>query len=180
MAKPDTGERYTLLAILLHWLIAIGVFALFAIGWSMVDLPRGPERSSTFALHKSIGLTVFLLGIIRLGWRYRHRPPPYEETMTRWRIGVARIVHLLFYVLLVMQPVSGYLSSSFSGYKTRLFGVPLPHWGWRDPPLNEFFTEIHVICSVMFAILIVAHVLGALSHLFASGDRVFRRIIPWR
>ena len=166
-------------AIALHWLIAVLVFALFAIGWYMVDLPRGPGRSSSFALHKSLGLSVFALALVRIVWRYFHRPPAYPAGMARWRVTLARSAHLLFYVLLFLQPISGYLSSSFSGYQTRLFGVPLPHWGWRDPPLNELFTEIHVMTSVLFLLLIGAHIAGALTHLFDRNDGVFRRILPW-
>jgi len=177
--KSDRSGQYTLTAVVLHWSIAILVFALFAIGWSMVDLPRGPDRSSTFALHKSIGLTVFLLALVRAGWRFAHPPPPYPDSMPQWQITLARSAHLLFYVLLVLQPASGYLSSSFSGYDTKLFGIPLPQWGWRDPPLNELFTEIHVISSVLFMVVIGIHVAGALSHLFDRNGGVFRRILPW-
>lgn len=172
------STRYTLPAILIHWLTAVLVIALFALGWYMVDLPRGPERSETFALHKSIGLTVLLLTAVRMFWRLRHPPPAYPETTERWRVRVARIVHMLFYVALVAQPLSGYLSSSFSGYKTRYFGVPLPHWGRRDLPLNEFFTDIHVACSVILFVLVIAHLLGALSHLF-ERDGMFSRMLPW-
>ncbi len=177
--RDDPPARYTLTAMVLHWLAALLVFSLFAIGWTMVDLPRGPGRSYNFALHKSIGLTVFALSLIRIAWRFFHRPPRYPESMRYWRITIARSAHMLFYILLCLQPASGYLSSSFSGYKTKVFGVALPHWGWRDPPLNEFFTEIHVMSSVLFVVLIGAHVLGALSHVFNRGDRTFRRILPW-
>jgi len=177
--RSNETTRYTYTAMLLHWLIALLVFALFAIGWSMVDLPRGPDRTYSFALHKSIGLTVLALALVRVGWRVFHRPPPYPESMPRWRVTLARSVHLLFYFLLFLQPVSGYLSSSFSGYSTKVFGVPLPAWGWRDPPLNEFFTEIHVMSSVLFLLLIGLHVAGAVSHLFDRDEGILRRIVPW-
>lgn len=175
----DSSDRYTWLAIALHWVIALLVFALFAIGWNMVDLPRGPDRTFNFALHKSLGLTVFGLALVRFMWRVFHRPPPYHESVTRWRVTLARSAHLLFYVLLFLQPVSGYLSSSFSGYAPRIYGIALPQWGWRDPPLNEFFTEIHVASSVMFIVLVSIHILGALSHAFDRSDGVLRRILPW-
>jgi cytochrome b561 len=177
--NSNNQARYTTTAILLHWVIALLVFALFAVGWNMVDLPRGPDRSYNFALHKSLGLTVFGLAVVRLVWRYFHRPPPYPESMARWRITLARSAHLLFYVLLILQPVSGYISSSFSGYSTKYFGLPLPGWGWRDPPLNEFFTEIHVMNSVLFLVLIGVHVAGALTHLFDQDRGILRRILPW-
>jgi cytochrome b561 len=172
-------QRYTRTAIALHWLMAILVFILFGLGWTMTDLPRGPDRTFNFALHKSIGLTVFLLLICRAAWRLMHPPPPMPEEIGAGRIMLARSAHLMFYVLLLMQPVIGYLSSSFSGYRTKYFGIPLPHWGWENRALNEFLTEIHVIGSVAIATLIVLHVLGAMSHLLSSGDHVFRRILPW-
>ena len=175
----NATRRYTVFAIVLHWVIAVLVFCLFAIGWNMVDLRAGLDRSYYFALHKSFGLTVLGLAFVRVIWRFSHRPPPYHEALARWRITIARSVHLLFYILLFLQPVSGYLSSSFSGYATRVFGLQLPQWGWRDPPLNEFFTEIHVASSVLFVVLIGAHILGAISHAFARDDGVLRRIRPW-
>ena len=177
--NPREILRYTRTAIALHWLMAVAVFALFAIGWYMVDLPRGPDRSYYFALHKSIGLTVLLLLLCRASWRLRHRPPPMPEELGAMRILLARSVHLLFYILLLAQPLVGYLSSSFSGYTTGFFGIALPQWGWKDPPLNQFLTEIHVIGSVAIAGLIVLHVLGAMTHAFARGDHVVRRILPW-
>lgn len=175
----DSADRYTGFAIVLHWVIAFVVFCLFAIGWNMVDLPRGPDRSYYFALHKSLGLTVLGLAFVRVIWRVSHRPPLHHESLARWRITIARSAHLLFYILLFLQPVSGYLSSSFSGYATRVFGLPLPQWGWRDPPVNEFFTEIHVVSAVLFVVLIGIHILGAISHAFARDDGVLRRIRPW-
>ena len=173
------NERYPLLSIIFHWATAVLIIALFAIGWSMVDLPRGPERSATFALHKSLGLTVLLLSVFRVFWRWRFPAPAYGQDVARWKIRVARIVHALFYVALFLQPISGYISSSFSGYKTKWFGLPLPHWGYRDPPLNEFFTEIHVATSLILATLIALHIGGALSHLLVR-DGLFSRMWPGR
>lgn len=164
---------------LLHWVTMVLVLVLFGLGWYMVELPQGPDRSRAFALHKSIGLTVLLLTLIRIGWRITHKPPPLPASIGGWRIALAHAVHYAFYVLLLVQPLSGYISSSFSGYRTRYFGIPLPHWGHENPPLNELFTEIHVISSVGLLSLIVVHVLGALAHIVTPGDRLFRRMVPW-
>ncbi|NNM01213.1 MAG: cytochrome b [Gammaproteobacteria bacterium] len=171
---------YTRLAILLHWLSAVLVIGMFFLGWYMVELPRGPLRGQNFALHKSIGLTIFALTVVRLAWRLAHTPPAYDAAMNRWRQQVAKMAHRLFYLLLVLQPASGYLSSSFSGYKTRWFGIPLPHWGHKDPALNQFFTDIHVGCSLVLLGLIIVHVCGALSHLTQRDDHTVRRMLAWR
>ncbi len=171
--------RYTRIAMLLHWLTVLAVTGLFAIGWYMVDLPKGPLRGYWFALHKSIGLSLAALIVLRLAWRLGHAPPPLPAHVPAWQRHLAHGVHLGFYLLLLAQPSSGYLSSSFSGYQTRWFGVPLPDWGWRDAPLNEFFTELHVLCSIALLVLIGVHLAGFLSHL-VQGDRALaRRMWPW-
>lgn len=175
MASP----KYSRLAMLLHWTTAAAVVALFAIGWYMVELPKGPARGATFALHKSIGLSVFLLTAWRLASRLRQRPPVLPAGIPEWQRAVATSVHRLFYVLLFLQPLTGYLSSSFSGYGTALFGLPLPQWGWTDPPLNAFFTELHVAGSLLLLGLVVTHVAGAFSHVITPGDRLLRRMLPW-
>jgi cytochrome b561 len=176
---PSATDKYTTVAIAVHWLTVALVFTLFGLGWYMVDLPRGPDRSYYFALHKSIGLSVFALACFRLAWRLRHPPPPFPASISPWRAALAHAVHVGFYVMLVVQPLSGYLSSSFSGYATRWFGVPLPEWGWRDQAINEFFTEIHVLGSIALLLLIAMHVLGFLSHLLEGDDALLRRMRPW-
>ena len=126
---------------ILHWLTAALVFFLFGLGWYMTDLPTTPVRGPYFALHKSIGITVFLLLLVRLVWRLSHRPPAMSAALPAWQRILAGSVHKLFYVFLVLQPLTGYLSSSFSGHKTKFFVIPLPYWGRHDPPLNLLFTE---------------------------------------
>ncbi|CAN5315609.1 cytochrome b [soil metagenome] len=169
---------YTAGAIALHWAVALMVFALLGLGWYMDDLPEGVARSASIQLHKSIGISVFLLMLIRVLWRLSHRPPPLNR-VPGWQIRLARSNHCLMYVLLFVQPLSGYLSSSFSGYPTQYAGIELPHWGWRDEALNDLFSTVHQINSKVLAALIVLHILGALTHLLVYRDSVVRRMLPW-
>lgn len=171
-------DRYNLVAITLHWLIAALIFALFGLGWYMGALPDGPERSWYIALHKSIGLTVFGLVVVRLIWRLTHRPPSLPKSVPPWERKAAALNHYVLYVAMFIQPISGYLSSSFSGYKTRYFGIPLPHWGWKDETLNTFFNTIHVLDSYLLLTLVVIHIAAALRHLLVLRDRVFQRMLP--
>lgn len=168
--------NYTYTAIILHWVMAALIFVMLGLGWYMVDLPTGPERSQVFALHKSIGLTIALLLLVRFAWWATHPRPPFPGSVPGWQARLARANFLVLYVLMVMQPLSGYLSSSFSGYKTNYFGIPLPHWGWKDPVLNELLTGVHVVCSRFLVVFIVMHLLGASAHLFLRRDGVFRRM----
>lgn len=177
MTSENGSQRYSGVAVFLHWTMALLIAALLAIGWYMVDLPRGPQRGETFALHKSIGLTVFALLVVRVLWRALHPPPPLPADYPAWRRTAAGVAHLLLYVLLVLQPLTGYLSTSFSGYSTSWFGlIPLPDWGHKNPPLNELFSDLHELCALALVLVVALHTLGALRHLLRPGDRTFRRM----
>ena len=177
MYKP---EKYTGGAMLLHWLMVVLIFTLFGLGWYMTELPKGsPERAWFFALHKSVGLTTALMVILRVFWRLTHVPPALPEIIERWKRRIAEETHHLLYFLMFLQPVSGYISSSFSGHTTSFWGVPLPDWGWKDQPLNELFTDIHGASSVALLSLIVLHILGALHHGMTGEKSVIRRMVPW-
>lgn len=172
-------ERYSNTAIFLHWLMAILLISLFCLGWYMVDLPKGSEeRSWYFALHKSIGLTMAFLALIRLVWRSTHVPPPLPESVSQLKRQLAGLTHWLLYVAMIIQPLSGYISSSFSGYKTKIWGFPLPHWGWKSPELNELFTDIHVASSVALLCLVILHLSGVVIHLYEGDKHLLRRMIP--
>lgn len=172
-------DKYTTTAIFLHWLMAILVLVLFCLGWYMVDLPKGSdERSWFFALHKSIGLTMATLALIRLVWRLLYTPPILPATVTRFRQQLAGATHWLLYLFLFVQPVTGYISSSFSGYKTKFWGVPLPHWGWKSPELNELFTDLHEASSVVLLSLIVLHLCGVAVHLYEGDRKLLLRMMP--
>ena len=170
-------QKYTWPAIVLHWLMALLVIAMLGIGLYMSGLPEGPERSRLIALHKSIGITLAGLYFVRLAWRRRHPPPPYPTSMPAWQQRAAHANAIALYVLLIVQPLSGYLSSSFSGYKTSWFGLPLPYWGWESQQLNAAFNFMHVVGSRLLMILITLHLSGAALHAFARRDGVVRRML---
>lgn len=173
----NISKKYTRLAIILHWLMAALIFLQLGLGWYMADLPKGLERSNIITLHKSIGLSVVALLLLRGIWRVTHLPPPWDNTIPAWQRRVAVYSHRGLYLCMLLQPLSGYLSSSFSGYRTAYFGIPLPYWGWKDPYLNELFTNIHEFSAILFTILITLHILAALRHFFTVGDTTFQRIL---
>ena len=173
-----TQERYSTTAILLHWIMAILLITLFGLGWYMQDLPKGSdERSWFFALHKSIGLTMALLALIRLAWRFAHTPPTLPDTISHFKKKLSGLTHCLLYVAMIIQPLSGYISSSFSGYKTKIWGLPLPHWGWKSPELNELFTDIHAVSSIVLLCLVILHLCGVAVHLYEGDKHLLRRMM---
>lgn len=171
--------KYTPVAAALHWITVVLVCLLYGLGWFMTDLSPGPDRGLYFAAHKSLGLTLALVMVLRLGWRIANPPPPLQVVALDWRAQLAEIIHFSFYVLLFAQPLAGYLSSSFSGYDTSWFGYPLPTWGWEDALFNKIFTVTHKLLSIVILACIVLHVIGTMTHVYSEGWSFLRRIRPW-
>lgn len=178
MAPP----RYTGAAIALHWAMVPLVLAQIALGWWMIGLPGEPPgvQAPWYNLHKSLGMTLGLLLLLRLAWRIRHSPPPLPERIPPWRRRAARASHFLLYACLLVMPLSGSLGSSFSGYPIRYFGWKLPGWGWSAPALKELFGTIHYVTVWILMALIALHAAAALRHLLVDRDGVFWRMWPWR
>jgi cytochrome b561 len=181
LASPpavDTGH-YRLPAIVLHWLIALLIIGMVCLGYYMTGLPKGtPERSFFFNLHKSFGLLTAMLIVVRLGWRVSHIVPPLPASMPSWQAAAARWSHRLLYVCMVLQPLTGYVSSSFNKFGIKFFGIGLPNWGWEDKYWRELFAGFHHVIAVVLIVLIVVHVLAALKHLLIDRDGVFQRMLP--
>lgn len=184
--QPGTGAgaapRYDGVAITLHWIIAIGVLAQLALGWWMIDIPKQPTgvRAYWFNLHKSVGLTLGLLIVLRLAWRLTHRPPALPASVPRWQARASGAGHLLLYACMLAMPVAGYFGSVFSGYPIKFFGTTLPAWGWKDEALKELFSTVHYAAALAFMALIVVHVLAALKHALIDRDGVVHRMLPGR
>ncbi len=128
--------RFPAAFIALHWLIALAIFALTVLGFYMIGLPKGlPIKATLINLHKSLGLTVFLLVLIRIAMLAAVRRPPLPP-MRPWQRAAARTTQVFLYVGMVAMPVTGYLGSSFNTYGTRFWGFLLPKWGWDDAGLR--------------------------------------------
>ncbi|HET9670742.1 MAG TPA: cytochrome b/b6 domain-containing protein [Casimicrobiaceae bacterium] len=169
-------ERYTRTAVLLHWMIAALLFAEFAHGWWMQEIPKQPPgiRADAFNMHKSVGLLLLALVLVRLGWRLAHRPPVLLP-VARWQAVLARSNHVLLYAMMVAMPLSGYLGSVFSGYPIKWFGLILPAWGWADPAIKELMSSVHLATSWILLASTSLHVAGTIKHAIA-GERVMARM----
>jgi cytochrome b561 len=180
MPDSEPATRYTLTAIVLHWLIAAAAVGLIGWGWWMQTIPKLPvgPRVDAFNLHKSIGMTVLLLMLVRISWRARHPPPPFTP-MPQWQAGLARAVHIFFYVCLIVQPVSGYLGSAFSGYPVRFFGVVLPAWAPKNDALKDALSVVHLVNSWVLIGALALHLAGTVKHALLERDGSFRRVWPW-
>jgi hypothetical protein len=122
------GGRYSLVSITLHWTIAALIVTQIPLGWRMSDLPFGSAKFELFQLHKSIGITILALSLVRLGWRLTHPAPPLPDHMGRWEKILARATHVGFYVVMIATPL-GRLGAGVG----ELSEHPDPDLG-RDPP----------------------------------------------
>ena len=176
-AMPTLG--YTRTAITLHWLIALLIFSAFPLGIYMADLPFSPGRLKLYSYHKWIGVTVFLLALARLAWRWRHPAPPPPAGMPAWQRIASVAAHHLLYVLILAVPVSGWLMSSAKGFQTVYLGIiPLPDLLTKDKALGDALLLVHQILNFTLGALVITHLTAALKHYFIDRDEVLGRMIP--
>jgi cytochrome b561 len=179
MDNKTGAQRYSNFAILLHWLIAIGVFVMIGLGWYMTDIPKGtPERAFWFNLHKSIGTTIGVLVLIRVWWRLTHRPPALPASMPAWEVTAAKLSHGLLYACLIVMPVVGFLASNFTKYGVKYFGVQIGPFFPENQALRDGLQQVHQFTSYILATVVIVHVLAAVKHLVLDKDRVFERMLP--
>ena len=177
MSDANTMERYTRVAITLHWIIALGVLGQIAFGWWMIEIPKSPPgvRAYWFNLHKSIGLTLGILIFIRLAWALTHRAPPLPDHIPAWQKFAAKASHVLLYACMIIMPLSGYLGSSFTKYPIKYWGMTLPNWGWDAPLYKDLCSNVHQIAVIVFMTLIAIHISAAIKHMMAR-DGVIQRM----
>ena len=162
-----------------HWLIAGLIVTQFILGWTAVDLPLGMHKLAVFARHKSFGMTVLMLALIRLAWRLKNLPPSLPAKMHRVERFLARFTHVSFYILLIAMPLSGWLMSSAKNYSVSWFGAfTWPNLiGPNETSFNFFKTLHHFLSNVLFGIAAL-HILAALKHHFWNKDDVLARMLP--
>ncbi len=179
--------RYSAVAILLHWLIAVLILANLLLGWRMGYL-KGLAQFDMFQLHKSIGITVLLLSVARLGWRIVNPPPPLLVPMRTWERRAAGATHWLFYGLIIGMPLTGWAMVSVSAYNipTLLWKtLPWPHIGFLHAldaagkaQVEAIGGGLHFYMALGGVALIALHVAAALKHQFIARDGVLGRIVP--
>lgn len=173
-----TPGRYGSPAITLHWLIAILIFGGYGLGLFMHDLPASAEKLVYYSWHKWIGVTVFILALLRAAWRMTHPAPPLLSG-ARWEHWAAQGAHLALYLLMVTIPLSGWLHSSALGYQTVYLGqFPIPDLIGKDKALAEVFGEAHEILNYALLTVLLLHAAAALQHHWLRRDDVLRRMLP--
>ena len=194
----QTPSRYTKTAIILHWLIAIFIALMFVLGWYMAELPKeapkqmaydlfdlgvytwqlaeeASPRTFYFNLHKSLGLTVLALIVLRVLWRITHTPPATLSSYKAIEKKVATATHHSLYLLMLAVPVTGLIMAINSKYGVKWFGIDVIA-GLDNKPVRDFFECTHEFVGIVLLVLIGIHLLGALKHKFIDKDDTMSRM----
>lgn len=195
-ALPVTADdaRYTRVAMTLHWLVALLMLGNVAIGQTIALLSDATLEKIDVRfwidLHKSIGITVLGLAILRILWRLTHRPPPLSQAFAPWERAAAHIVHWALYVLIFALPLSGWAHDSAwvaaATHPMSLYGVvPFPRIGFvmalddaTKDTLHTLLGNVHTWCAYCLYALLALHVGGALKHQFIDRHSVLGRMLP--
>jgi cytochrome b561 len=178
MPSARPAERYDSVQIALHWLTAAFIVAAIGLIWTVNSLPKGDLRTTLFFLHRSCGVTILTLTVLRLAWRLGHHVPPPPAALPVWQQLAAVATHWLLYGLLLVMPVTGYLSSALRGHSVSVFFLfDLPALG-DDTPFAEAAGAIHETLQWAVYGLILLHAAAALRHHLVLRDSVLRRMLP--
>lgn len=179
MPKTSPRSDWPALSKALHWLIAALILVMAWLGLTMGDLPNGPDKIATYALHKSLGLSILALVALRLLWRlYAGAPAPLPGT-PRWQERIAALTHLALYALLLAMPLSGWLLNSAAGFPLQWFGLfNLPALAGRDEALHALAGQVHELLFWALAALVVLHAAAALHHHLFLRDATLARMLP--
>ena len=180
MQWRNTSTSYGAIAKFLHWSIVILIISQYVIIEAAEEMADGPGQLETVALHKSLGMLVFGLALVRVAWRFLNGRNPPPVPLPRAQRMAAAAGHGLLYVLILAQPLTGWLMSSAAGYPTSFFGLfDFPVIGAENHGAHEFYEEVHEALFGAIVVVAVLHALAALYHHLLLKDDTLRRMLPF-
>ncbi len=161
-------EKYHITSRIIHWLMAVLIIGLLAIGIYMTEfLPHdATNRFQIYDLHKSFGVIVLILIFVRIVNRFLKPAPALPEGLPQIEKFASHAIHILLYILMFAVPLSGYLMSNSYGFPVHLFSITMPNLIGANPVLGKVFAEAHEILAYSLLGAIGLHFLGALKHRF--------------
>ncbi|MGE3919928.1 MAG: cytochrome b [Gammaproteobacteria bacterium] len=175
----NTDTTYSSFSKFLHWTIFLLVAIMLGAGFFLDDIPHGAFRTFVITLHKSIGITILFLMLIRLIWALMNTKPKLPPQTHLWEKISEHTVHTLLYIILIAMPLSGWIMSSAAGKPPNFFWLvqlplPVPH----SSELSDFGFAIHQYLAWTIIILVSIHILAALKHHFINKDNILKRMMP--
>lgn len=182
-AHAEPPKRYSAVAVVLHWLLALVILAMFGVGLYMTDLPFSPQRLKLYNWHKWAGVTFLALTLLRLVWRMTHRPPALPLALTRtmpgWQTRAYHATHHVMYLLFFAVPLVGWAYSSAAGFPIVWFGqIPLPDLLPVNKELAELIKPLHKLLALALMALAGLHIAAAVKHQWVDRDGLLGRMLP--
>lgn len=163
----------------MHWFVAALIFTQFALGWTAALWRLSPVKLNLFVWHKSTGMLILALVLLRLLWRLAHPTPELPADMPAWERAAARASHALLYALMIAMPVSGWIINSAAGVPFSIFRlIPLPALVAPDKHTAELAALAHLSLFVVLAALVAVHAAAALRHHFVKRNKVLAGMLP--
>ncbi len=179
MQIRNTLQRYGAVAQLFHWVIVAAIITQFVLATQAANLGVGPAKIAVLARHKSVGMTIFALAVLRLLWRWMNPVPAMPREMPQWQAVAGRVSHFLLYALILITPLFGWLMSSARAFSVSWFGLfTLPDLIAPDRAKYDFFHDTHIKLAFLLGIVAIVHAFAALKHHFIDRDDVLRRMLP--
>ncbi len=181
MQIRNSHVRYGAVAQLLHWLIVGLIITQFALASKADGLPLGPAKVAVLAQHKSFGMTIFMLAVLRLSWRLANPVPRLPPTTPAWQRMAAHVSHVALYGLIFITPLFGWMMSSARNFPVSWFGIfTFPDLVQPDRTRYEFFHDVHETLAMSLLVIAVLHAAAAIKHHFIDRDDILRRMLPVR
>lgn len=175
----NTVNRYGLVSVLLHWVMAVIVIGLLVLGLYMVSLPIGLQKLKLFGWHKAFGILILMLVSLRLGWRLSSTQPVLPAHMRHMERLAATTAHIALYFCMIAMPITGWLMSSAAELPVSFFGLfVLPDLVSPNVVLRDMLATIHQCLAYSLIVLICLHIAAALQHHFYYKDDILTRMLP--
>jgi len=179
MQLRNNTTRYGAIAQLFHWTVVVLIITQFVLANKAGALPLGPAKIATLAQHKSVGITILALALLRLTWRWLNPVPALPAATPRWQRIAAHFSHWALYALIIITPFVGWMMSSARNFPVSWFGlITLPDFVKPNRPLYDSLHATHEVLATTLFVLALAHITAALKHHFVDGDNVLRRMLP--
>jgi len=179
MTYGTRTDRYPATSKLLHWLVAICVLTTAPVAIAMVQVSKGPTQDALYNLHKSLGVLILVLMVLRLINRLAVGAPIADPGIAPWQKAVSSIVHTSLYIMLLAMPIVGYIANSVYGASTPFFGLfDLPPIAGKNEALATQLFTLHRWAGWLVVGLVLMHAGAALYHHFIRRDSVLQRMLP--
>lgn len=178
MIPNDVASRYGSGIKFLHWLLLVLLVIQFILAFSFDTFPKGSAgKQWVVHTHESFGVLILISGVAFLLWRLS-RPQPSLAALPAWQRGLARLVHVILYIAVVLQPLLGISMVMTSGHPVAFFGLDIPAFLPTSKAVGHTLGAAHEVVGWVILVAAGIHILGALYHYFIAGDTILQRMLP--